>query len=86
MSRKVKNYLENPHLKQLLKGGLSVTLEEEPAAVVEEEDTIIKVEIKDRSIPAHPYHPDNYSEYLRGMSGTRKDQPVLTFKKRIIVH
>ena len=82
---KVRNYLDNPHLKHLLKGGLSVTLEEELTGAVEEEDTIIKVEVKERGIGLHPSnHPDNYSEYLKGV-GSRKDQ-VLTFKKRVIVH
>ena len=47
---KVRNYLENPHLKHLLKGGLSVTLEEELTGAVEEEDTIIKVEVKEKGV------------------------------------
>ena len=80
-------YLNNPHIKELLRGGLSVTLEEEPTAgnqALEEEDTIIKVEVKDRS-HINLGQPDNYSEYMKGMSGVRRDQ-VLTFKKRMVVH
>ena len=84
-----KNYLDNPHIKELLKGGLSVTLEEEPTSggAPEEEDTIIKVEVKDRSNnnQLHGGHPDNYSEYMKRTSGLNKEH-VLTFKKRIIVH
>ena len=84
------SYLDNPNIKELLRGGLSVTLEEEPTTpgnpAVEEEDTIIKVEVKDRShLSNFGAHPDNYSEYMRGMSGVRREQ-VLTFKKRVVVH
>ena len=85
--RSKNTYLDNPHIKELLRGGLSMTLEEEPAsgnAALEEEDTIIKVEVKERSQINHG-HPDNYSEYMRGMSGVRREQ-VLTFKKRVVVH
>jgi hypothetical protein len=42
--------MDNPHIKHLLKGGLSVTLEEEHTAAVDEEDAIIKVEVKDRNV------------------------------------
>jgi len=52
-------------LKQILKGGLSVTLEEETAGAAEDEDTIIKVEVKDKIVPSHSYFPDNYSEYMK---------------------
>ena len=85
--RSKNTYLDNPHIKELLRGGLSVTLEEEPTPgnqALEEEDTIIKVEVKDRS-HINFGHPDNYSEYMKGMSGIRRDQ-VLTFKKRVVVH
>jgi hypothetical protein len=72
-----------------LKGGLSVTLEEEATGAAEEEDTIIKVEVKERvqQQPHDSWHPDNYSEYMRGGgNGLIRKEQVMTFKKRIVVH